>query len=49
MVKLIAAVYQDCRQEAEQLYSSLGGLLDYETVKNKIIYKRSEDRMIVAE
>lgn len=39
MVKLIVVGYQDCRQEAEQLYSSLGGLLDYETVKDKIIYK----------
>lgn len=39
MVKLTVVVYQDCQQEAEQLYRSLDGLPDYETVKDKIIYK----------
>lgn len=39
MVKLTVTGYQDCQQEAEQLYSSLGGLLEYEAVKDKIIYK----------
>lgn len=39
IVKIIVTGYQDRQQEAERLYIGLSGLLDYEMVKDKIIYK----------